>query len=124
MKIIIKYSIIKTLLLLFKELVVYEIGRGYFMNIDINQLAEFFANNSFKVEGIFHYAQNPEIPYVEHTDSFPRFVFPLSGKTQFQFNGTPYIFHQERLYMVVQKWNLPKRCLVKQTGNIYLFYMR
>lgn len=61
------------------------------MKIDVNQLAEYLAANPFRVEGIFRYAQNPGIPYAEYTDSFPGFVFPLMGKTQFQFNGTPYI---------------------------------
>ncbi|MCE0450693.1 MULTISPECIES: helix-turn-helix transcriptional regulator [Brevibacillus] len=62
------------------------------MKIDVNQLAEHLAHIPFQVEGVYRYAKNPGVPYAEYTDSFPGFVFPLTGKVQFQFNGTPYIF--------------------------------
>ncbi|KKO53175.1 AraC family transcriptional regulator [Paenibacillus sp. DMB20] len=62
------------------------------MKIDVNQLAEHFAHTPFQVEGVYRYARNPGVPYADYTDSFPGFVFPLTGKVQFQFNGTPYIF--------------------------------
>ncbi|MED2918847.1 AraC family transcriptional regulator [Bacillus sp. AR8-1] len=61
------------------------------MKLDVNELAEYLANNPFRVEGVYRYAKNPGVPCAESTDSFPGFVFPLTGKTQFQFNGTPYI---------------------------------
>lgn len=61
------------------------------MKIDVNQLAEHFAHIPFQVEGIYRYATNPGVPHADYTDSFPGFVFPLTGKIQFQFNGTPYI---------------------------------
>jgi len=62
------------------------------VKMDANQLAQYFADNPFQVEGIYRYAKNPGVPYADYTDSFPGFVFPLAGKTQFEFNGTPYIF--------------------------------
>nr|WP_275446364.1 AraC family transcriptional regulator [Paenibacillus sp. ACRSA] len=55
-------------------------------------MAEFLAANPFRIQDIFRYAKNPGVPHAEYTDSFPGFVFPLRGKTQFQFDGTPYIF--------------------------------
>ncbi|WP_028547125.1 AraC family transcriptional regulator [Paenibacillus taiwanensis] len=61
------------------------------MNIDVNQLAAHFANIPFQVEGIYRYARNPGVPHADYTDTLPGFVFPLTGKTQFQFNDTPYI---------------------------------
>ncbi|MGG0811306.1 helix-turn-helix domain-containing protein [Paenibacillus alvei] len=61
------------------------------MKIDVNQLAEHLAHTPFQVEGVYRYAKNPGVPYADYTDSFPGFVFPLTGKVQFQFNGTPYI---------------------------------
>ncbi|GKU77233.1 AraC family transcriptional regulator [Paenibacillus sp. L3-i20] len=61
------------------------------MNIDVNKLAEHLAHTPFQVKGVYRYAKNPGVPYADYTDSFPGFVFPLTGKTQFQFNGTPYI---------------------------------
>jgi len=56
----------------------------------VNELAEYLANTPFRVEGVYRYAKNPGVPCAESTDSFPGFVFPLTGKTQFQFNGTLY----------------------------------
>ncbi|WP_145325520.1 AraC family transcriptional regulator [Paenibacillus xylanexedens] len=62
------------------------------MKVDVNQLAAHFAHIPFQVEGIYRYARNPGVPHADYTDSFPGFVFPLTGETQFQFDGTPYIF--------------------------------
>ncbi|GKS14908.1 AraC family transcriptional regulator [Paenibacillus chitinolyticus] len=62
------------------------------MKIDVNQLAEHLAHTPFQVQGVYRYARNPGVPHADYTDSFPGFVFPLTGKIQFQFNGTPYIF--------------------------------
>ncbi|RPK31109.1 helix-turn-helix transcriptional regulator [Paenibacillus xylanexedens] len=62
------------------------------MNVDVNQLAAHFAHIPFQVEGVYRYARNPGVPQADYTDSFPGFVFPLTGKIQFQFDGTPYIF--------------------------------
>jgi len=62
------------------------------VKIDVNQLAEHLAQIPFQVEGVYRYAKNPGVPHADYTDSFPGFVFPLTGKVQFQFNGTPYIF--------------------------------
>ncbi|HDW8004926.1 TPA: helix-turn-helix transcriptional regulator [Bacillus cereus] len=60
------------------------------MKLDVNELAEYLANTPFRVEGVYRYAKNPGVPFAESTDSFPGFVFPITGKTQFQFNGTTY----------------------------------
>jgi len=62
------------------------------LKIDVNQLAEHLAHTPFQVEGVYRYTRNSGVPYADYTDSFPGFVFPLTGKIQFQFNGTPYIF--------------------------------
>ena len=62
------------------------------MKIDVNQLAKHLAHTPFQVEGVYRYTRNSGVPYADYTDSFPGFVFPLTGKIQFQFNGTPYIF--------------------------------
>jgi len=62
------------------------------LKIDVNQLAKHLAHTPFQVEGVYRYTRNSGVPYADYTDSFPGFVFPLTGKIQFQFNGTPYIF--------------------------------
>lgn len=50
------------------------------MKLDVNELAEYLANNPFRVEGVYRYAKNPGVPCAESTDSFPGFVFPLTGE--------------------------------------------
>ncbi|PQP81538.1 AraC family transcriptional regulator [Paenibacillus sp. PCH8] len=62
------------------------------MKVDVNQLAAHFAHIPFQVEGVYRYARNPGVPHADYTDAFPGFVFPLTGKIQFQFDGSPYIF--------------------------------
>ena len=79
------------------------------MNIDINQLAEHFAQIPFQVEGVYRYAKNPGVPYAEYTDSFPGFVFPLTGKIQFNFNGKPYIFSPGKIVHGGAKMKLDKK---------------
>ncbi|MGG2057208.1 AraC family transcriptional regulator [Lysinibacillus pakistanensis] len=62
------------------------------MKVDVQQLAEHLAHTPFQVEGVYRYSKSSGVPYADYTDSFPGFVFPIAGKIQFQFNGTPYIF--------------------------------
>lgn len=92
------------------------------MKIDVNQLAEHFAHTPFQVEGVYRYARNPGAPHADYTDSFPGFVFPLTGKVQFEFNGTPYIFSPGKVVHGGAKMKLAQKCLVKPTGNIFSFY--
>lgn len=60
------------------------------MKIDINKLAEHFAHTSFRVEQVCRYARDPGMRCDGYTEPFPGFVFPLRGKAEFVFNGTPY----------------------------------
>ncbi|MEQ3594371.1 AraC family transcriptional regulator, partial [Bacillus albus] len=32
------------------------------MKLDVNELAEYLANNPFRVEGVYRYAKNPGVP--------------------------------------------------------------
>ena len=61
------------------------------MKIDINKLAEHFARTSFQVETVYRCVREPGMYYNAYSKPFPGFVFPLSGKAEFIFNGTPYI---------------------------------
>ncbi|MFC9708898.1 helix-turn-helix transcriptional regulator [Paenibacillus sp. NPDC056933] len=79
------------------------------MKIDVNQLAEHFAQIPFQVEGVYRYATNPGVPNADYTDSFPGFVFPLSGKIQFLFNGMPYILSPGKVVHGGAKMKLDKK---------------
>ncbi|WP_179014916.1 AraC family transcriptional regulator [Paenibacillus sp. 79R4] len=61
------------------------------MKIDINKLAEHFAQTSFQVEQVSRYSQEPGRFCNGYTEAFPGFVFPLRGEAEFVFNGTPYL---------------------------------
>ena len=69
------------------------------MKLDVNELAEYLANNPFRVEGVYRYAKNPGVPCAESTDSFPGFVFPLAGRRNFNLMVRRISFPQEKLYM-------------------------
>ncbi|GGG29480.1 AraC family transcriptional regulator [Lysinibacillus alkalisoli] len=60
--------------------------------IDVNQLATYFAQVPFQIEGIYRYAKEPGVPYASMTDQVPGFIFPIKGKTQFSFNQVSYVF--------------------------------
>jgi YesN/AraC family two-component response regulator len=79
------------------------------VKIDVNQLAEHFAHIPFQVEGIYRYATNPGVPHADYTDSYPGFVFPLTGKIQFQFNGMPYILSPGKVVHGGAKMKLDKQ---------------
>lgn len=91
------------------------------MKIDVEQLAEHLAHIPFQVQGVYRYAKSTGVPYAEYTDSFPGFVFPLNGKIQFQFNGTPYIFSPGKIVHGGANMKLDQKNLNMRTGNIFLF---
>ncbi|HIT91243.1 MAG TPA: helix-turn-helix domain-containing protein [Candidatus Merdenecus merdavium] len=62
------------------------------MKIEVNKLAEYFAHIPIEVEGIYRFTQKPGKSWPSYTEAFPGFVFPLKGRVEFSFNGTPYIF--------------------------------
>lgn len=61
------------------------------LKIEINTLAEHFACTSFKVEHVHHSIREPGKHYSGYSEPFPGFVFPISGRAEFVFNGTPYV---------------------------------
>ncbi len=60
------------------------------MEIELNRLVEHFTNSSFRVQGVYHYRIEAGSAGWQKSTPFPGFIFPLSGKAQFHFNGTPY----------------------------------
>ncbi|MBU5592685.1 AraC family transcriptional regulator [Clostridium sp. MSJ-4] len=62
------------------------------MKIEINKLAKHFADVPFQMEGIYRFTQKPGKSWPSYTEPFPGFVFPLNGKVEFTFDGTPYVF--------------------------------
>lgn len=61
------------------------------MKIDINKLAEHFAHTPFILEGVYHYIREPGEAGWQKTMPYPGFIFPLGGRAQFLFEGTPYL---------------------------------
>lgn len=81
------------------------------MNIDVNQLAEHFAHTPFQVKGIYKYTKTTGVPHADYTDAFPGFVFPLTGRIQFQFNETPYILSPGKVVHGGAKMKLAKKTI-------------
>jgi AraC-like DNA-binding protein len=94
------------------------------VKIDVNHLAEHLAHTPFQVEGIYRYARNPGVPHADYTDSFPGFVFPLSGKVQFEFNGTPYIFSPGKVVHGGAKMKLAQKMFGKTDWEYILVLYR
>lgn len=64
------------------------------MEMELNSLVRYYAGLSFKVVGVHHYTIKPNTVHNQMTAPVPGFLFPVSGKAQFKFNGTPYIVRQ------------------------------
>lgn len=63
------------------------------MEIELNRLVHYFAETSFRVVGVHHYSIKAGASHSQMTAPVPGFVFPVSGRAQFQFNGVPYTAH-------------------------------
>ncbi|ARC86147.1 helix-turn-helix domain protein [Clostridium argentinense CDC 2741] len=62
------------------------------MKMDINKLAEYLTNVSINIEGIYRFTHKPGKTWPKYTEPFAGFIFPLSGRLEFIFNGESYIF--------------------------------
>ncbi|TGV31320.1 AraC family transcriptional regulator [Mesorhizobium sp. M00.F.Ca.ET.186.01.1.1] len=94
------------------------------MKIDVDQLAKHFAHIPFQVEGVYRYARDPGVPHADYTDSYPGFVFPLTGKVQFQFNGTPYILSPGKVVHGGAKMSLAQKMFDKTNWEYILVQYR
>ncbi|MGE4267307.1 MAG: AraC family transcriptional regulator [Deferribacterales bacterium] len=61
------------------------------MEVSYSDLVNYFSNVSYKVMGVHHHTKGAGCSHSQMSAPFPVFVFPLSGKAKFTFNGTPYI---------------------------------
>lgn len=61
------------------------------MKVELSQLVEHFASASFQVQGVYHYRIAPKQSGCISTAPFPGFIFPLSGRARFVFEGIPYL---------------------------------
>lgn len=89
------------------------------MKIEINKLAEYFAYTPIQVEGIYRFTQKPGKSWPSYTEPFPGFVFPLNGKVEFTFNGTPSIFTPGKVVHGGARMKLAE----KESGNASWEYM-
>ncbi|MEY8355197.1 AraC family transcriptional regulator [Lachnospiraceae bacterium 54-53] len=61
------------------------------MEIELNQLVAHLAGSLFRVKGVYRYAIAPGQTGKQKSAPYPGFIFPVSGRAQYQFNGTPYL---------------------------------
>ncbi|MGM7636605.1 helix-turn-helix domain-containing protein [Bacillus sp. Hm123] len=94
------------------------------MKFNVNQLAEHFAHTPFQVKGIYRYAKDPGVPNADYTDAFPGFVFPLTGRIQFSFNGKPYILSPGKVVHGGAKMKLSQKTLGKTNWEYILVLYR
>ncbi|WDV48130.1 AraC family transcriptional regulator [Clostridiaceae bacterium M8S5] len=89
------------------------------MNYDINEIIESFTNASFKVKGVYYYKVPPKKEGLQKSAPYPGLLFPLGGKAQFTFNGTPYITNSLKVIHGGANMDLGKKVL----GNNDLTYI-
>ncbi len=90
------------------------------MKIDINKLAEHFARTPFQVETVFCEVHNPGDAGWQMSSPFPGFVFPLSGKAEFLFDGTPYLLKAGTVVHGGANMRLDKRVVGKSKWEYIL----
>ena len=61
------------------------------MKLELNQLVEHFTGTAFSVAEVSHYKIESGSSGWQKSAPFPGFIFPLVGKAEFSFNGTPYL---------------------------------
>lgn len=61
------------------------------VRIELNTLVAHFARVLFRVQGAYHYTIEPDMTGWQRMAPFPGFIFPPSGQTELQFNGTSYL---------------------------------
>ncbi len=89
------------------------------MKIEINKLAEHFARTSFQVELVSRFTKESGMQYKDYTEPFPGFVFPLCGKAEFIFDGTPYILAPGNVVHGGAQMELDRRVI----GNVKWEYL-
>ncbi|MGD9807168.1 MAG: helix-turn-helix transcriptional regulator [Deferribacterales bacterium] len=81
------------------------------MDIELNQLVRCFTENHFRLKGVHHFVVEPGTKGWQRTSPFPGFIFPLSGRAEFCFNGTPYIAYPGNVIHGGGDMSLDKRVL-------------
>jgi len=61
------------------------------MKIEVNNLAAHLAATPFQVKGVYKYTIPPGQQGKQKTAPYPGFIFPISGRAEYQFNNTPYL---------------------------------
>ncbi len=79
------------------------------MNINIDELIENYIKNPIQVQGVYHHKIEPGKVGFQRSAPYPGFIFPLSGKAQFHFNGTPYLAGVGNIIHGGANMNLDKR---------------
>lgn len=81
------------------------------MEIELNRLINTFTEVPFKVLNVHHYIIEPGSSGLQRTSPYPGFMFPLSGRAEFSFNGTPYTAYSGNIIHAGGNMSLGKRVL-------------
>ncbi|MDF2921564.1 MAG: AraC family transcriptional regulator [Paenibacillaceae bacterium] len=60
------------------------------MKAELSQLVDYYTGAALQVLGVYHYRIPPKQSGRMSTAPFPGFIFPLSGRAHFVFEGSPY----------------------------------
>lgn len=85
------------------------------MEVELNRLAEHLARTLFRVTGVYRYAIAPGEAGSQKCAPYPGFIFPISGKAQYQFNGTPYLAYNGNVLHGGANMHLDKRVIGTNT---------
>lgn len=60
------------------------------MELELDQFVKHYSNVSLRVQGVYHYTIEPGSSGSQKTAPFRGFIFPISGRAQYSFDGTVY----------------------------------
>lgn len=93
-----------------------------------DRLIESFAYNDFNIKGVYKYKVDSDNKGFEKTSPFPGFIFPISGKAQYKFDGTPYVAKMGNIIHGGANMDLDKEVVSKKSWEfvvvLYDMYLK
>lgn len=91
------------------------------MKTDVNKLAEHFARTSIQLESMCRFVRKPGQSHTGGvTQPFCGFIFPMRGKAEFSFNGTPYILSKGKVIHGGVQMELDRRVIGRSQWDYIL----
>lgn len=93
------------------------------MDAELEQFIKSYSNASICVQGVYHYAIEPGSSGRQKTAPFRGFIFPISGRAQYAFDGTLYTTDSRKIIHGVPDMMLDKLVLGNRRWEyISVFY--